>query len=457
MLREAVVRGEGGFAVARLVVGLATPETESACLETVRGRTLRAVEAIVRAVRECERAGAAVAGARGVDPTPAAPGADEEPDEGRVRVHLSCTPREVRLWHAALELARRMAGESLPVWGCAEWIAAEAASGLGMSEVKAARSEGSPPGAAGPEARESIAPGPGELALPRLGWRAVRPQPPSSIAALACGVDGCSAREIDRRLREVLAFLQQIDLEMGRILRQMVDRRLFRELGCESLERYAAERLDCSPRTARRLVELARLEHRAPPVADAYRTGGLSAFQASTLARVVDHASARAWVERARRMTLRRLEDEADAALARRGRAAIAFHAPRPVAALFLGMVRRAGSLESLLLHAIAAWLDAGSAFEDYADFERDGFRCAVPGCTARRELQSHHIQFLSAGGPDEAWNRITLCAYHHLRGVHAGTVRIRGRAPERLVFELGVELPERFVSGDLRPAEETA
>ena len=31
-----------------------------------------------------------------------------------------------------------------------------------------------------------------------------------------------------------------------------------------------------------------------------------------------------------------------------------------------------------------------------------------------------------SAGGPDEPWNRTTLCAFHHLRGIHAGTMPAR-------------------------------
>jgi hypothetical protein len=35
--------------------------------------------------------------------------------------------------------------------------------------------------------------------------------------------------------------------------------------------------------------------------------------------------------------------------------------------------------LEAMLGHAIATWLEAGAQFEDYADFERDGFRCTVP------------------------------------------------------------------------------
>jgi hypothetical protein len=100
-----------------------------------------------------------------------------------------------------------------------------------------------------------------------------------------------------------------------------------------------------------------------------------------------------------------------------------------------------------MLDHAIATWLEAGEQFDDYADFTRDGFRCTVPGCTARRNLQSHHIWFRSARGPDVAWNRTTLCAYHHHRGVHAGSMTLRGRAPDELVYTLGVG---RFRSGDV-------
>jgi hypothetical protein len=118
------------------------------------------------------------------------------------------------------------------------------------------------------------------------------------------------------------------------------------------------------------------------------------------------------------------------------------------VAVLFLAMLIRAGSLEALVAHAIAAWAEAGSRFRDPADFERDGWRCTVPGCTARRHVHSHHIRFRSACGPDEPWNRTTLCAFHHHRGVHAGVVRIRGRAPDALTFELG---GERWRSGDVR------
>jgi hypothetical protein len=55
------------------------------------------------------------------------------------------------------------------------------------------------------------------------------------------------------------------------------------------------------------------------------------------------------------------------------------------------------------------------------------------------RNLHDHHVVFQSLGGSDELANRTTLCAFHHLRGVHAGRVRCAGRAPSGLVFELGL------------------
>lgn len=137
---------------------------------------------------------------------------------------------------------------------------------------------------------------------------------------------------------------------------------------------------------------------------------------------------------------LRRLENE----LPERR---VEFRAPPEVAQLFLALVHRVG-LEAMLDHALVTWFEAGRRFKDDADFERDGFRCTVPGCSGRRNLHSHHIRFRSAGGPDVPWNRTTLCAFHHERGVHAGRIGIRGRAPDELIYALVVGT---YRSGDVR------
>ena len=84
-----------------------------------------------------------------------------------------------------------------------------------------------------------------------------------------------------------------------------------------------------------------------------------------------------------------------------------------------------------MLDHTIAVWsLDANGSTRvrrEHRVFERDGWRCTVPGCSSYRNLHDHHIIFRSAGGSNALTNRTTLCAAHHLRGVHAGVVRCRG------------------------------
>ena len=137
------------------------------------------------------------------------------------------------------------------------------------------------------------------------------------------------------------------------------------------------------------------------------------------------------------------------------------FMAPRPIARFFRAVLcstrrqleRRTGRLPSegeafgwMLDHALATWAAedpdprrAKRLQREHAVYARDGWRCTVPGCTSYRNLHDHHIRFRSAQGSDALWNRTTLCAYHHQRGVHAGVVGCTGRAPERLRFELGL------------------
>jgi hypothetical protein len=88
-----------------------------------------------------------------------------------------------------------------------------------------------------------------------------------------------------------------------------------------------------------------------------------------------------------------------------------------------------------MLDHVLAEWSwEAPSRFKV---FVRDDWRCVVPGCTSMRNLHDHHVRFRSHGGSNALENRVTLCAWHHLRGVHAGVIGIEGRAPDALRFQL--------------------
>lgn len=61
-----------------------------------------------------------------------------------------------------------------------------------------------------------------------------------------------------------------------------------------------------------------------------------------------------------------------------------------------------------------------------------------MPGCS-RPAVHAHHIKARSQGGSDDEWNLVSLCAAHHLHGIHGGRIRVFGRAPDGLVWEFGL------------------
>ena len=203
---------------------------------------------------------------------------------------------------------------------------------------------------------------------------------------------------------------------------------------------------------------------------------------------VLEHAEPwrSAWVAHAEAVSVRRLEQDVERAVvtgeldpdslsedpqtgahptvekpaetrveSQRGTATLFFTAPADVARLFtavLATVQRrierlngrtaseSEALDAMLAHCFETWeLPNAKVRRDHRVFERDGWRCTVPGCTSYRNLHNHHIRFRSHGGPDDLWNRTALCVAHHQRSVHEGIgrIRIRGRAPDGLRFEL--------------------
>jgi len=224
-----------------------------------------------------------------------------------------------------------------------------------------------------------------------------------------------------------------------------------------------------------------------PVLRTAYRDGTLSWVQAEALVPIVwlDHAGPwrAAWVAYAGKVTVRCLEEAVERAIASgaleppdprqtcakptRGEgdaepekcqaetARFFFTAPRDVALLIDAAIctvrrhleRQTGRLptqgqavDAMFEHAFEAWsVYAPHVPREHRVFERDGWRCTAPGCSSLRNLHDHHVVFRSAGGSDALSNRTTLCAWHHLRGVHAGIIRCAGEAPDALTFELGL------------------
>jgi hypothetical protein len=83
----------------------------------------------------------------------------------------------------------------------------------------------------------------------------------------------------------------------------------------------------------------------------------------------------------------------------------------------------------------------------------RDGWRCTAPGCSSRRNLESHHVVYRSQGGGDDASNRTTLCRFHHQRGEHGGLASCSGQAPLGLDWRLGRDEPGEWYRNERRLA----
>lgn len=134
----------------------------------------------------------------------------------------------------------------------------------------------------------------------------------------------------------------------------------------------------------------------------------------------------------------------ADHAVQMRAQVDLQFFVPADVAALAEDtmLVLRRGSqsrgfaFERMVAAAVLEWMSAPTHRDPV--FERDGWRCVVPGCGSRCSLHDHHILFRSHGGDNSLENRVAICAAHHNHSLHTGRIRARGSAPSAIIWELG-------------------
>ena len=445
-VEAALVSGVLTWTKIRLVCRVARPEDEAQWIALALRLTARALAGEVRAVDVA----AIEAGGTETDE-------DGASEERRECVRIRCTPEVRARWWSTRQLARRMAGEALPVWQAMENVAAEVLSAfpLAASEAPGATPTIVAREAKTPAANGCASHGPAEE-MPVLSAVA----PPPFLAALVENLDSADAFELDARLRRAIALEQRLESELGQHLLAVAG-------GPRSMDVYAREQLGISPRKARGLLRMARVAATTPELHAARREGRLSWVQAQAiLPRLVERPEEAAyWIERAASVTVQRLEEDVEERERQTGAqdmggeggetCEIFWLAPADVARLFratLCSVRRrieraTGRLPSegeafgaMVDHAWGEWGgDERRVRARFRVFARDGWRCTVPGCSSYRNLHEHHIRFRSAGGSNDESNRTTLCAWHHLRGVHAGRVRVTGRAPEGLRFELGL------------------
>jgi hypothetical protein len=224
-------------------------------------------------------------------------------------------------------------------------------------------------------------------------------------------------------------------------------------MGFASFGHYATERLGMAERTVAQRTALERRFYALPKMRAALRAGRISYEKARLVASVADEASLEAWIVHAERCTCvalrREIEAREDAQMC--ARRSFAVRVPRRVGVLVAAAFRAAREAEGrwippgeclvrVAAHFIGTWKDAVPERRSRASraISRDGGACQVPGCS-RAAAHAHHVVFRSAGGSDDVANLVSICAAHHLHGVHAGHVRVSGRAPDALTWELGI------------------
>jgi hypothetical protein len=469
-LDRALAANELPWSKVRLIARVATEEDEEAWIVRARKMPTRRLE---REVRRSTKEG---------EPQDA-----DDPSLDK-RVTVRCTQAVREKWGLAREMAERVAGQRLRAGEALELVAAEVFSAISIAPAFAEMPD------------ESPAPIGGERAGSAEEEKVTEPRDhspglPGSIASLAAGLGEADAFELDRRLRLAVRLEQTLDAAIAPLLLVVTSAEYEWRDDCCSLSTYAREQLGMSASKARALLRLERAAEVCPELREAYRSGRLSWVKAHCLLPLLlldlPGEWRPVWVAWAERVTVRRLEEDVERALLLRAghsrawarcqfdpeRAQdpippeerqmcapdvdteatqrLAWRVPREVAALFTAVretVRsRLGAecgrllgdgevFDAMLDCALLAWtLRDPRARRPDPVVERDGYRCAVPGCTSRRNLHDHHLRFRSAGGSDDPGNRISLCAFHHQRCLHVGFMRIRGRAPDALVFELGL------------------
>ena len=553
-ISSAYDRSELSWAAARAICKVTVASNEEEWLAVARRSTVETLERLVARTHRPD----------GIPPDPE--GEPNEIDgEPAVRWRFVCPSRVRALWRRALELASRAAGEPLSHWRAVEVVAAEGSSGrprgasMGdralleafrlarrdrrrnaarVAAVDVAGSGAYRESAAGadgvtrtdPQPRSddisSAAPAAPQTPTCSDAPAAEQAQAPSHTLAADRTPSPSDPVSLDARLTEAIRVLRTIEPRIGRLLRVVVDQRIYRSFGHSTIEGYVRERLGLSVRKAWALLKVEKATVRSTDFDRAYRDGRLSWVHALSLLPVLERATAPAWIARAESVTVRRLCDEVEWVLASRDalgpssslappavdsplpspmvitppssvatsnvgatrnatpevcrdlsphaqlqirahdeRAAtppmepaaerqkvlevldaeIRFAGPASVVALLRDVLDafadpeepRWTALERLLRHVITHWESTPPHHDPV--FARDGWRCTVPACSSRRNLHDHHIRFRSRGGDNRRDNRTTVCAAHHLHGLHDGTIRASGVAPHAIEWQLGV------------------
>jgi hypothetical protein len=423
LLRGAVLAGEVRLRAALTVLPVARGDDETAWIARAKDETVRALEEAVRQRRS---------------------GVDEAEEWTRFRVNLSPADR------AVVDEALAVAGKALPGSTRTQRLEAMAQEYLGEHPLEAGDDGGC--GAGGSfrveaDRKERLERHKARLEEESDRWSYL-PRVPG-ITAPDFAWDAMFTDEIDRELRELAAIRDRWDDLLGWAAYAVRRSGLWKTLGFASFEHYCTERLGLAPRTVEQRAELEKRIWEVPAL-KAARDQGLTYEKVRALSRLPDR-EIEAWISNARAMTvidLRRAIEDRDEAQTRAA-GTLRTRVPMRIAVVLAAAFRAGRAAEGRLLddgkclvllakHFLEVWKPLVKKAKTLSRKirERDLGRCQVPGCS-RWAVHAHHIVSKSQGGTDDPWNLVALCACHHLRGIHGGWMRVRGRAPDGLMWEV--------------------
>jgi hypothetical protein len=441
LLRAAVWAGEVSVRAAEAVLPKAIGDAEATWVELARCSTVRALKAAVKS-------GAVALAPVDAAGTQTSPPDDPDDDDKWGPVRARVKPEQQAVVDEAMEVARKIVGAAAPRWKLLEALCDEYAGGHAPPDFLGAAEDLV-------TARREECDGLKEWLEKESAQWAFLDQPEPVAAPVLGAEEATDVGLLDEGLRRLAKLRDRWDEVFGHLVLLVRSVEGPRRLGFASFEHYCTERLGMAVRSVEQRAALERDLYELPRLREAMRAGRISYEKARLIARHADDESVEAWIERAANVPCidlrRECEEREQAQLCARGRFEV--WAPRRIHGLVefaFGAARKAAGrwipagecLARIAGHFLEVWKPVveGRGTVSKRILERDHGLCRVPGCSLAAD-HAHHIVFRSHGGSDDPGNRISLCASHHLHGVHMGWIRVSGTAPDRLHWELGVGL----------------
>ena len=460
VLKAAVRAGEVDLKKAIAIVDVAVGDSEAEWVERAKRDTVRGLRAAARG-----------------DSAAVAAAAEEEGEKRWHRIVIDLEPEDRTVVDRALEVAGKVLRANTPKWQRVEAIA---------QEYLGSHPDPRPPAEMAGDGAGTSSSGPGQDIYALLGIGPSKPSPElrewlereydrwsylhsaDPVPAPDAGVDDRDgALRIHERLLELASMRRGWDELVGHLSMLLINTGLWRDMKFLDVDHYATERLGMSGRAVEQRAWLERRLWDFPALRRAMRDGRLGYEQARLVARALsnraDHPERRAseagpeskgdaWIAKAEKMTVvelaRAIEADEEAQMCARKEWAVRLPADvrqvfsaacRAVRAAAQGWIGAPKCLVVMCQHFIDTYEAETRRPNTPASraMERDRGLCTCPGCSKAAD-HVHHIKYRSKGGGDEQENLTSLCAAHHLHGVHEGHVRVRGAAPEGLEWGLG-------------------